>query len=132
MEPVTLVLTALAAGAVAGLKDTAGAAVKDAYMALKGLVSRRIADQPLGEQLVEQYESAADTWREPLRAALLSAGADKDPEVARMAGELLKMTDAEATAASKYTLHVEGNVQGLAQGDHQRVDMTFDRPPADN
>ncbi|WP_158303535.1 hypothetical protein [Microcystis aeruginosa] len=31
MEPISLILAALAAGAVAAAKDTAGTAVKDAY-----------------------------------------------------------------------------------------------------
>lgn len=129
MEPVTLVLTALAAGAVAGLKDTAGSAVQDAYAALKARVTRRVADQPLGEQLVEQYEGAADTWREPLKAALLAAGADRDPEVMRLARDLLKATDAGPAAGTSYTLHVEGNAHGVSQGNQNQIDMTFHQRP---
>jgi hypothetical protein len=41
MEPVTLILTALGAGAALGVKDTASAAVRDAYEGLKGLVVER-------------------------------------------------------------------------------------------
>lgn len=40
MDPVSLVVTALAAGAAIGLKDTASAAVTDAYENLKVLVKR--------------------------------------------------------------------------------------------
>jgi hypothetical protein len=40
---VTLIVAALAVGAAAGLKDTAAAAVRDAYGALKGLISRKYA-----------------------------------------------------------------------------------------
>ena len=43
MDPVTLILTALAAGAALGVKDTASAAVKDAYEGLKALVKKRFA-----------------------------------------------------------------------------------------
>ena len=46
MDPVTLIVTALAAGAVFGLKDTASAAVKDAYAGLKALVKRRFVGRP--------------------------------------------------------------------------------------
>lgn len=35
MEPISLILAALAAGAVAAAKDTAGTAVKDAFLGLK-------------------------------------------------------------------------------------------------
>ena len=38
MDPVSLIVTALATGAAAALKDTAGEAVKDAYSGLKSLL----------------------------------------------------------------------------------------------
>lgn len=44
MDPVTLIVTAVALGASAGLKDTAATAVKDAYAALKALLGRRRVD----------------------------------------------------------------------------------------
>ena len=44
MDPVTLIVTAVALGASAGLKDTATLAVQDAYAALKGLLRRRDID----------------------------------------------------------------------------------------
>src|ERR1700722_6846176 len=43
MDPVTLIVAALVAGAAAGLKDTASSAIKDAYNGLRGLVLRRLA-----------------------------------------------------------------------------------------
>lgn len=43
MDPVTLIVTALAAGAASALQDGTSAAVKDAYARLKVLVTRRFA-----------------------------------------------------------------------------------------
>ena len=40
MEPISLILAALVAGATAATKDTAGAAVKDAYEGLKALIKK--------------------------------------------------------------------------------------------
>ena len=40
MDPITLIVTALAAGAALGVQDTASAMVKDAYASLKALVRR--------------------------------------------------------------------------------------------
>ena len=45
MDPITLIVTALAAGAALGVKDAASSAVKDAYAGLKALVSKRLARQ---------------------------------------------------------------------------------------
>ncbi|MCA2815355.1 MAG: hypothetical protein IM459_01010 [Microcystis sp. M085S1] len=41
MEPVSLIITALTAGAVAAAKDTAEKGVKDTYQGLKTLIKRR-------------------------------------------------------------------------------------------
>ena len=49
MEPVSLIVAALAAGAVAGAENTATEAVKDAYAGLKGLVRRRVSGRRSGE-----------------------------------------------------------------------------------
>jgi hypothetical protein len=38
MDPISLILAALGAGALAAAKDTAGTAVKDAYQGLKTLI----------------------------------------------------------------------------------------------
>jgi hypothetical protein len=44
MDPVTLVVTAVALGASVGLTDTASSVIKDAYAGLKGLLTRRQVD----------------------------------------------------------------------------------------
>lgn len=41
MDPFTLIVTALAAGAVAAAKDTAGQVVKDTYQGLKALIQQK-------------------------------------------------------------------------------------------
>ena len=48
VDPASLIVAALAAGAVAGAQNTATEAVKDAYAGLKALVQRRIAGRPAG------------------------------------------------------------------------------------
>jgi hypothetical protein len=49
MDPITLIVTALAAGAALGVKDAASSAVKDAYAGLKALVGKRLAGRPDAE-----------------------------------------------------------------------------------
>jgi hypothetical protein len=44
VDPVTLVVTAVALGASAGVTETASSAIKDAYAGLKGLLSKRQVD----------------------------------------------------------------------------------------
>src|SRR3954454_9760425 len=93
MDPVTLIVAALAAGAGAGVRDTAAQAVKDAYAGLKALVLRRVKDTPAGEMAVVEHEKDPDTWSAPLAKTLTTTGADRDPELIASAQRLLELLD---------------------------------------
>ena len=76
MDPVTLVVTALAAGAASALQDGTSSAVKDAYARLKALVMKRLAGRPAGELVLAEHGAAPQTWEAPLAAELSAAGAE--------------------------------------------------------
>ena len=78
MDPITLIVTALAAGTALGLQDTASAMVKDAYASLKALVRKRLGGDPGAELVLTRHEQAPETWQAPLRAELARTGADGD------------------------------------------------------
>lgn len=94
MDPVTLVVVAMAAGAAAGLKDSAADAVKQAYSALVGAIKRRypgtdlrpVAESPASGEirgaLVRELRAAeggpGPDVLEPARAVLLAVQ-DQDP-----------------------------------------------------
>ena len=80
MDPITLIVTALAAGAALGVQDTASAAVKDAYASLKALVIKRFAGRAAAERVLAKHEDAPQAWQEPLAKELAEAGADRDTE----------------------------------------------------
>ena len=86
MEPVTLIVTALAAGATSGLKDTAAAAVKDAYAAVKGLITRRYGRVEL-DSLERKPESQRK--RDSVAEDLEDAGAGDDEELLELARRLV-------------------------------------------
>src|SRR5687768_13584011 len=56
MDPLTLILAALGAGAAAAAKETASGAVKDAYQGLKTLIQRRFAGKPEAEIALVKHE----------------------------------------------------------------------------
>lgn len=87
MDPVTAMVTALALGASAALKETATSAVKDAYAGLKRLVIERYARSSV-EALEEKPESKAR--REAVREDLEAKGAAADAEVVASMKELLR------------------------------------------
>jgi len=129
MDPITLIVTALAAGAALGLQDTASAAVKDAYASLKALVKRRLGGEPGAELALSRHEQAPETWQAPLKAELAQAGAEGDGELIAAAKALLDLAG-EAGKAGKYAVDVRG-VQGVQIGDHNRQDNVFNAPADD-
>jgi len=127
MDPITLIVTALAAGAALGVTDTASAMVKDAYAGLKALVRKRLGGRPGAELVLAGHEQAPETWQAPLMAELSETGADRDRELIAAAKALMELVG-EAGGVGKYAVDVRG-AQGIQVGDHNRQDNVFNTPP---
>lgn len=128
MDPVTLILTALAAGAASGLQDSASSAVKSAYAGLKALVKRHLSSRPTGELVLAEYETAPEVWERPLTAQLEAAGADRNGELVAAAQALMRLVDEAGSRAGKYAVDVQGS-QGVQVGDSNIQHNTFSAPP---
>jgi len=121
MDPVTLILAALAAGAASGAKDTAADAVRDAYGALKRLVRRRLEGDTAHEVALDKHEQDPEVWKEPLKKALIDSGADRDDEIIEGARTLLEQIPPDSPAAKYVTSVYGGQITGWLQGDHNVV-----------
>ena len=128
MDPITLIVMALAAGAASGITDSASSAVKDAYAGLKALVRRRLAGRPDVELVLARHEKDPVTWQAPLSTELIEAGADHDHDLVATAQALMSLLDGAGARAGKYTVDVRG-AQGIQIGDHNRQDNVFNAPP---
>jgi hypothetical protein len=107
VDPITLVVTAVALGASAGLTDTATQAIKDAYTGLKNLLVNRSVDVSGVERrpdsatqraaLAETLTDTADIDEEALAAAraVTDAVAADDPDAGRVVGVSLRDLQAE-------------------------------------
>jgi hypothetical protein len=124
MDPATVIVTALTAGAASVLQDGASAAVKDAYAQLKALVKARLAGQPKGELVLAEYEAAPRTWEAPLAAELSAAGAQRTADLLAAAQVLMSLVDEEGTRSGKYLVTVHDS-QGVQVGDHNTQTNTF-------
>lgn len=90
MEPIsTIIVTALAAGAAAGLTDAASQAVKDAYAGLKDLIKRKYAKAGAGVDILET-DPASEDLRSFAGKQLAASGAAEDPDVQKLAQALLE------------------------------------------
>ena len=117
-------MTALAAGAALGVKDTASQAVKDAYGSLKALVHRRLAGRGDGELVLARFEESPDTWEAPVAKELTVTRAGDDARLVAAAQALMALADAAGFQAGKYTIQVHGG-QGVQVGEHNIQHNTF-------
>lgn len=120
MEPISLILAALAAGASAGaldaLKDDVKEKAEAAYAKLRGLVTRRVAGNPVAETALAQYEVNQKTWEAPLADELARSGAAGDAELLAVAKALMEFVDRPGAESGKYTVTVR-DAKGVQVGD---------------
>ena len=129
MDPITLILSALAAGATAAAKDTAGTAIKDAYQGLKALLQRHFSGKSEAEMALGNYENKPDVWKEPVKDALTQTRADQDEAIIKAAQALMAKVDPQGAARGKFNVNISGPAQGTVIGDHAQVTMTFGDAP---
>ena len=127
MDPVSLIVTALAAGAVAGAENTATEAIKDAYAGLKALVQRRLAGRPAGEVALEQHAAKPQQWDKALEAELVEADAGSDTSVVEAAQQLMALVDGAGSQSGKYLVDLRA-AQGVQVGDRNTQHNTFGGP----
>jgi hypothetical protein len=124
MEPIALIISALVAGATAGLTETASQAVKDAYGGLKELTQKHLAGKPEGEMALAQFEKKPKVWEAPLKDALAETGAAQDEAIIEQAQKVLKLVQPQQVAQGKYNVQI-GEAEGVVIGDNAKVDMKF-------
>ena len=136
MDPVTLIVAALVAGAATGSKDIAGSAVRDAYNGLKALLIKRFRNKAAAQPtavgasavdpvaVLEAYEATPDGSNVPLEDALKHAGADHDEEILAAAKGLLELADPQGAAAGKYQVDLRG-AQGVQVGDRGQMTVNI-------
>jgi hypothetical protein len=98
MDPVTLIVSALVAGAASAAQDTASNVVKDAYSSLKTLLQTRFQGKPSAETALAEAETDPDTWEKPLAKAVAEHGSDQ--EVLALAQQLLQLLQSQQFASS--------------------------------
>ncbi len=89
MDPVTLIVTAVTAGAVAASKDVAAQAVKDGYAALKALIVRQFGQKV--DVVALEKDPDSEARQAVLKEELETAGAAQDAEVVQQAQALLDL-----------------------------------------
>ena len=113
MEPISLIIAALIAGATAAAKDTAEKGVKDAYEGLKALIKNKFKDDTFGQAMVDAKPEDIKQTEGLLKDKITKAGVDKDENIVKAAEELMKKEDPEGTTAGKYNISVGRDIKGI-------------------
>ncbi|MDJ0900081.1 MAG: hypothetical protein QNJ55_14855 [Xenococcus sp. MO_188.B8] len=124
MEPISLILTALVAGAA----KAAGDAAPDAYKGLKALIKRRFESQgkSASATILDMYEKKPEKTKPLLEDELTEAGADKDEEIIKLAQKLMEQLNPQEAAEGKFSVQISGGtVQGLTQQNTGTITQNF-------
>jgi hypothetical protein len=120
MDPITLIVAALAAGASAGalsaLQDDVKDAVTSAYSKLRGLLKKRVEGNQAAEVALVKYEANPKTWEAPLADELKELGVGDDAEIVAAAQALMELVDRAGARAGKYNVTIK-NSKGVQVGD---------------
>ena len=135
MEPISLVVGALVAGASAALKDTASQAVKDAYQGLRTLVvhywmkgteGTDTAKEAEAKVLLDNLEEDPNTYQVPLEKKLTKVMPQVDRDLVEKAQQVYQLLDEAGFSAGKYKVSM-GNAQGVQIGDFNTQTNTFNK-----
>lgn len=124
MEPISLIIAALTAGAVAGAQDTAGAAVKDAHGGLKALIRRRFGRNREASAALEFSECQPAAPLGGLARYFWAVGAETGEELIAVAQVALPVVDSADSGTGKYEINISDG-KGIVVGDQAEVTMAF-------
>jgi hypothetical protein len=124
MADIEIITAALAAGAGAGIKDTASAAIRDAYNSLKDLIKQRLGGRNDAVQALDADETEPDVWQACIGDALTDSGAADDERVLAAARRLLALADPDK--AKTFNSDVSNNYGAI--GDFS-APVTFNQGP---
>jgi hypothetical protein len=120
VDPITLIVAALAAGATSGavdtLKDDAKEAAKSAYGKLRELARRRFRGNAGAEYVLTEHQSDPRTYEAPLAKQLAESGAADDAELVAAAKALMDLVDQAGAKEGKYNVTIRDS-KGVQVGD---------------
>ncbi|HEX6483846.1 MAG TPA: hypothetical protein VF043_33780 [Ktedonobacteraceae bacterium] len=126
MDPLTLILTALTAGAAVGEQAVVSDAIKDAYNGLKALIQRKFAGKPSAEAALTEHETDPQIWVAPLKKFLAQEHIDQDQAILQAAEQLLTQIKAQPGGEQ----HIQSAVGSyIAQADRGSTASVTITPP---
>lgn len=120
MEPITLIVTALAAGAssgaIEGLAGTVKENAKVTFAKLYEATRRRFEGNTSAEVILSEHQNDPAAYEAPLAMKLAGAGAADDTELLAAAKALMELVDQRGASSGKYDVTIK-NSKGVQVGD---------------
>lgn len=118
VEPITLIVAALAAGASSGaIEELAGTAKENARAAfakLRELTRRRFEGNASAEVILSEYQDDPAAYEAPLAKKLAGAGAADDTELLAAAKALMELVDQTGASSGRYNVTIN-NSKGVRE-----------------
>lgn len=124
IDPISLILAALVAGAA----KTAGDVAPDAYKALKTLIKNKFESKGKSDSvtILDKYEQKPEKTKALLEDELTEVGADKDEEIIKQAQKLMEQLKPQEAAEGKFSVQISGGtVQGLTQSNSGTITQNY-------
>ena len=121
MDPITTaIITALSAGTIAGLTDTAKTAVIDSYNKLKDLLKRKHGADSDVVQAIGKLEAKPDSQgrKEMLAEEIVAIEAEQDEEILAEAKQILILVKSQQANMGKFNINNNAPVGQQNIGDH--------------
>jgi disulfide oxidoreductase YuzD len=125
MDPISIILSALASGAtqkvasalVEGAVKPAGDVAQDAYNGLKTLIKRKFENQgkSASATILDMHEQKPEQTQPLLKSELTEVGADQDEEIIQLAQKVMAQLHPQAAAEGKFNVQISGNVKSVTQ-----------------
>lgn len=124
MDPVSLILTALATGAAKSASDAASSVVKDVYNKFRDTLKEHFMGKPAASHAIDQYIEDPEGWKNNAENELRVSRAGENDMLVDLAYRLLAVADPEGTLGGKYSIDLRGS-QGAQVGDHNKQTNYF-------
>jgi hypothetical protein len=124
VEPISLILAALAAGASAGISGTVSRAVQDSYAGLRAKVVDALRGDPESVKVLERHETQPQLFHDEMRQLVSAQGLHEDQGLLQAAQLFLALVDPAGAAKGRYSIDARDS-QGLIAGDHNTVTQHF-------
>ncbi|MEU8185053.1 hypothetical protein AB0B85_01650 [Micromonospora sp. NPDC049044] len=127
MEPVTMVVAAMAAGVSAGLTETTSGAIVDAYRYLRDALRHRSETQNWDPDALSAYEADPQANEQRLIRLVEATDSGQDDVVLAAAARVLRLAEPGGTVTGKYVVDLRG-AQGVIAGDRGIQHNNFGLP----